>query len=237
MMVKNCVTENDVKMREYDLIKYIQYNGTENEPNENWRKAVKLILEDDEYQKSAIKLIKNEFGMFVLSGMVTPSIILSNAECIDCDIMDELLHNILFGYIDEEKQLPIMYVKDYCGVSYLKLILVHPEIKLKEEFQERITSCIIAEYEYGFDYETVSFFLLNNSIDLKYKKRVIDEISEDNLCELQVRWETDMMENFYKVMQNIDITDLHYEESQTDNSLNFESVLDIIGNKIGEIIH
>jgi len=229
-----CVSESYVKVKEYELLMYVMYNGVGNDPNDKWQKELISILTDTNYQKQAIKLTESVMGINTFVGAVTPGVLLSNSENIEENIMDELLENVLFGYVDKEKKQKIMHTKDIWDVSYLNIILIHPEISLKERFQKKITEEIINIYEENFNYENISFFLMNESIELKYQKILIDKMTEESLWELRERWERDSMNIIYELMKTGDIAEDDLDENEPYTSCRFEKILEIISKKIGD---
>lgn len=219
--------------REYSLFKHLLYNNDDEGLSEKWEKEIDKILTDKNYQQCAISLVKDEFGTTMLNGLVTPTLMLLNSECIEPKILNELLNNILCGYTDDAKTKKIMYVEDFGNTSYLELILMHPEIKLKRDFQDIILSEVLAKCENDYDYDFVSLFLMSGAIDIKAKKQVIERATDENLWILREKWVNEISEELY-YEENLGDFELSCSYPKTKRKSDFEAVLKLIDKRIGE---
>ena len=169
-------------------------------------------------------------------GGLTPSIMLSNYEFIDTEILQTLLDKVLFEYIDKERNECLMHVKDCFGLSYLAYIVIMTEISFDIKLQERITQGILIQYEKELDLDVISCFLANDAIELRYKQQVIDKMSEEDLSELLDEFESDSeaMLDFLTEYDDIEMDDEEYDYEEEEELLDITEVIDYIMQKIGK---
>lgn len=192
---------------------------------DKWQYDLACILNNKEYQRYAIGLSKNT-DVLMLNGAVTPSLLITNHEQVDNDIMNKLLENITYSYIDEDKKYPLMFVEDFAGVPYIHLVLAQSNLMLKDIFQKEITNRVISKNSQEFDNALTKVFLMSESIKLEYKKKLIDSISEEELLDFE-RWlEEDLMQYLYLISEGISC-DVIPEEIQS----SFDKVMELISEK------
>jgi len=212
---------------EYDMLKIATMYDKELELcGDVWQYNLACILNDKGYQRYAVGLSK-KCDISMLNGAVVPSLLITNHEQVDKDILNELLNNIIFNYIDEKNEYPLMFVKDFAGIPYISLILVQSNLKLKDVFQKEITNKVILKNSKEFDYALTKVFLMSEIINIKYKKTLIDSISEEELLDFEQWLEDDLMQYFYLVSEGISC-DVIPEEIQS----SFDKVIELIDEKL-----
>ena len=230
------ISTTELKLREYELMKYAMYNQGERVACQKWYDELDSVVLDSDYQREAIKLEKNDMGLTMFRGGLTPSIMLSNYEFIDSEILQTLLDKVLFEYIDKERNECLMHVKDCFGLSYLAYIVIMTEISFDIKLQERITQGILIQYEKELDLDVISCFLANDAIELRYKQQVIDKMSEEDLSELLDEFESDSeaMLDFLTEYDDIEMDDEEYDYEEEEELLDITEVIDYIMQKIGK---
>lgn len=228
-----------IKLKEYELVENVMYNGTSSQPSEQWNKQINSILRDHEYQKVAIKLEKNDMGITTLVGIITPSFMFVNHADINSDILEELIHNILFNYVDKDKKLPIMFVKDIFGISYITHMLIQPNLILKDCFQEKITEGILMLYSKKCDKEIIKCFLTSPAIAFKYKKSLLEKMNKEELFGILCGLKEDIDTGIYRIMSEIDDDEFDFEnfddeEEEIGDISCFDEVLNYINERIEE---
>ncbi len=235
---KKNMTEMDVAKREYNLVKWFMCSGMKNCITDRWCDEIDKILIDTDYQKRAIKLVTNDIGITTLAGIITPSILITNSHVVDSEILDELLNNIMLGYIDEEKSERILNFVDLFGLSYLEQILMYDDIKLKREYQKIISDEVISKYKSGIDLDLLKLFFMCYSIDNEYKEKVVEIMLEDDLYMLQESLENDTINALsYVIKETNDVVGIIDEEDECDELEEekisvFEDVMKLIDKRL-----
>lgn len=234
-MKNNTIREINFKLREYELARNLLYNGVDSGFGEKLWKEVEAILKDEDYQKESIRVVKDKFGTITLSGMVTPSLIIQNAEFINKKIVAELIESLLCSYIDKEKTTLLIHTKDIAGISYFKLILMNHEIELEKFAQALVTSEMLSLYKNkGYDNELITLYLINPSISIEYKQQLVNEMDEDDLLLLVETWKNDIIEginDIHGIPADITLFD-SFVNSDTEDMV--DSILKIIDSRLNE---
>ena len=154
----------------------------------NMEKWTKEIFKNEEYQKLAIEVVEDG-GFYSLRGTVTCKLLLVMADKVSKKILDKLLYNILYSYQDKEEKIPLLFIGEKFDISYAKIIICNPEIKLKKEYQKRMFELLVSlakkTAQYDFDERLFTSYLLCKNINKEDKVKMVEVLEEEQLMAIK----------------------------------------------------
>lgn len=179
-------SEEEFDKQEYELLRYMTLFNDSLDVSEEFRIKMLSVLNDIEYQKLAISLLtSSELGYTSFRGPATVSFLLNGEDTLNKEIKEELLHNLLYKYIDEEHKIPLILGKDLSDYRYIYLVVTDVAISLNVKEQEKIVEClcqIVKEMEevlpYENDVKLITSFIFRKDIKNSFKLQVINKFDE-----------------------------------------------------------
>lgn len=179
-------SEEEFDKQEYELLRYMTLFNDSLDVSKEFRVKMLSLLDDIEYQRLAISLVtSSELGYTSFRGPATVSFLLNGADTLNKEIKEELLHNLLYEYIDEEHKIPLILGKDLSNYRYIYLVVTDVAISLNVKQQEKIAEClcqIVKEMEevlpYENDVKLITSFILRKDIKNSFKLQVINKFDE-----------------------------------------------------------